>query len=89
MPRLRDRSLNELLVLLVTGTVCFSVLASGAALFIIVLIHPERDFSAAVGALAGLIGSLISVLAGFMAGHSTAKLGQSENGSGDQGGKGT
>lgn len=69
MTRLRDRSTTDLLILLIAGTICFSVLASGAAIAIIEIQDPNTDTSRAVGAISDVVNTLIGLLAGFLAGR--------------------
>ena len=69
MARLRDRPTGELLIMTITFTVCFSVLASGAAILLIEVIHPETDVSLWVSKVTGVLNTLIGLLAGFLAGR--------------------
>jgi len=69
MPGLRDRSTGEILVILIAGTVCFSVMAGGATIGIIEIMHPEADTSSALGTLSDVINTLIGLMAGFLAGR--------------------
>jgi hypothetical protein len=72
--RLLDRSTNDLLILLVAGTVCFTVLATGAAIFLVELVHPESDTSQVVGILSDIVNTLIGLLAGFLAGRTDSAM---------------
>lgn len=69
-----DRTTGDLLILVIAGTVCFSVLASGVAVFVLLLLHPEEDVSAAFHAIGDVINTLIGLLAGFLAGRTDASL---------------
>jgi hypothetical protein len=71
-PRLRDRSTGDLLVLMIAGTVCFAVLATGAAIFAAELINPDVDTSGPSGQVGDVINTLIGLLAGFLAGRTDA-----------------
>jgi hypothetical protein len=72
--RLRDRSTGDLLVLLLAGTICLSVLAAGAT--IAVLQIQGDDTSRAAGLLSDVVNTLIGLLAGFLAGRTeTARVG--------------
>lgn len=65
---LGKRSTAEILVLAVTFTVCIGLLVSGATLLIFEFVHPEADTSTAFQLLAGVINTLIGLIAGFLAG---------------------
>lgn len=67
--RFRDRSTGEILVLAVTGTVCFGVLASGLSVMIISIVHPEADVSLWISRITGTFNTMIGLLAGFLAGR--------------------
>jgi|SRR5262245_66140902 len=69
---MKGRSTGELLILMVAGTVCFSVLATGAMIALLSLFRPEVNTDAANGALRDTINTLIGVLAGFLAGKTDA-----------------
>lgn len=66
---LGSRTTGDLLILMIAGTVCFAVLATGALLGILALTQPERDTTPAVSVIADVINTLIGLLAGFMAGR--------------------
>lgn len=63
------RSTGDLLVLMIAGTICITVLAAGASLTIVAIVQPERDITDTVGALANVINVLVGLLAGFLAGR--------------------
>jgi hypothetical protein len=69
MKRLRDRSTGDILVLMVAGTVCVSVMLTGATITVVEVFHPSTDTSGAVRAVSGIINTLIGLLAGFLAGR--------------------
>ena len=71
---LRNRSTGDLLMLVIVGTVAFSVLASGTALFLITILVPDRDTQAGFHALGDVVNTLIGLLAGFLAGRTDAGL---------------
>ena len=71
---LADRTTGDLLLLLIASTVCASVLAAGAAISIIAILHPEVDLTSAVGMVSSVINTLIGLLAGFLAGRTDAHL---------------
>lgn len=66
------RSTGDLLVLLIAGTVCFAVLATGSTVAIIEIRDPSVDTSSIVNAIADVINTLIGLLAGFLAGRTYA-----------------
>jgi hypothetical protein len=75
MARLRDRPLRELLILMIAGTVCVAVLGAGIYVLVVEIVDPDEDLSTFYSAMFGLLGSLLSVVAGFLAGQTTAKMG--------------
>ena len=74
MPRLRDRSTGDLLVLLVTTTVCVAILASGATIVVVEITRPETDTADGLKTITGIINTLIGLLAGFLAGKTGSTL---------------
>lgn len=72
MSRIRDRSTTDLLILMIAGTICFSVLATGATVSVIEIIDPTVDTSNVVGIISDIINTLIGLLAGFLAGRTDA-----------------
>ena len=77
-PRFRDRSTGDILVLLVAGTVCFTVVTSGATIVIIEIFHPSTDTEAGLRTITGIINTLIGLLAGFLAGKTGSALSEEE-----------
>ena len=73
-PWFADRTTGDLLILVIASTVCFSVLASGAALFVVTLWVPDRDTTAGFHAISDVVNTLIGLLAGFLAGRTDATL---------------
>lgn len=69
--RFRDRPTGDLLVLMIAGTVCFGVLASGAIIAVVVLLHPETDVSNWISRVSGILNTMVGLLAGFLAGRGT------------------
>lgn len=69
---MRNRPTSELLILMIAGTICFSVLASGATIATVKIIHPDLDTSSSVNALTDVINTMIGLLAGFLAGRTDA-----------------
>jgi len=66
---LRDRSTGEIMVLAITFTVCFGILASGGLVAILVIWHPTVDVSPWITRITGLLNTMIGLLAGFLAGR--------------------
>jgi hypothetical protein len=67
MSPLGDRTTTDLLLLLVGGTVCATVLLVGAAIFVLEV--TGRDTSKLAGNLTDVINTMIGLLAGFLAGR--------------------
>ena len=67
---LKGRSTTDLLILMIAGTICVAVLASGATIAVIEIRDPETDTSSSVAAVSDVINTLIGLLAGFLAGRS-------------------
>lgn len=79
-PRLRDRSTGDLLVLMVTMTVCISIMASGATIVIVELSNPQTDTEAGLRTITGIINTMIGLLAGFLAGKTGSTMMNQEKG---------
>lgn len=69
MKRLGERSTGEIMVLLITLTVCFGVVASGMMVGLLLLFRPEVDVSPWITRVTGLLNTMIGLLAGFLAGR--------------------
>jgi cytochrome c biogenesis protein CcdA len=72
------RSTGELMVLAVTFTVCFSIIMTGTFVAIIVAIHPGADVSIWVTRVTGLLNTMIGLLAGFLAGRTDMRRGDTD-----------
>jgi hypothetical protein len=79
-----SRTTGDLLILIIAVTICFAVLAAGAAVFILALIRPDLDSSQQVGAISDVINTLIGLLAGFLAGRTDAHMTISRNADGSR-----
>jgi len=66
---LRDRSTGDILVLMIAGTVCFAVLAGGALIAVLVFVRPEVDVTKGVNSIRDIIGTLLGLVSGFLAGR--------------------
>jgi hypothetical protein len=71
---IKDRSTTDVLILLIATTICLSVLAAGATVAVVEVVHPESDTSQAVGAISDVINTLIGLLAGFLAGRTQTHM---------------
>lgn len=71
---IRSRSTTDLLILLIAGTVCFAILATGALIAATKLLHPSSDTSAAEAALTDVINTMIGLMAGFVAGRTQTNM---------------
>ena len=67
--RLRDRDTGDLMVLMVAGTICGTVLFTVAASFVFKIINPEQDINKTFVLVADILNTLIGLLAGFLAGR--------------------
>jgi len=67
--RLRERSTGEIMVLSITATVCFGIIASGALVGVLVLVRPDVDVTPWITRITGLLNTMIGLLAGFLAGR--------------------
>jgi hypothetical protein len=72
MARLRDRSTGDLLVLMIAGTVCGGLVATGVVGAVFAFAHPEANLEGPARYIADVTNTLIGLLAGFLAGASTA-----------------
>jgi hypothetical protein len=68
-----DRSTSDMLVLMIAGTICLSVLGSTVFIIITSFINPEDEHAAAVAVISDTIQMLVSLLAGFIAGRTESQ----------------
>jgi hypothetical protein len=80
-----NRPTAEILVLMITGTVCFSVLASGMVIGVIAFFHPDSDVSVWVSKTSGIINTMVGLLAGFLAGRAVNGKKDDDSGPGPHG----
>ena len=70
---LKRRTTGEILVLAITFTVCFYVVATGIILTLLAF-FTDRDISSAARNIADVINTMIGLLAGFLAGRTDYKI---------------
>jgi hypothetical protein len=80
-----NRPISDLLVLMITFTVCFSVVISGMTIAVIAFFHPDTDVSLWTSKVSGIINTMVGLLAGFLAGRTTAKNGNTKTDESDAG----
>lgn len=66
---IKERSTADLLVLLISSTICISTFLYGAVVSVLVFVQPQKDHSEAVTLLSNTFQMLIGLLAGFIAGR--------------------
>lgn len=67
-----------MLLIMIAGTICFTVIMSGGTVAVIEIIHPEVDTSQAFAAISDVINTLIGLLAGFLAGRTEGTMRERE-----------
>ena len=67
------KTVGEIMVLSITFTVCFGVLASGLTITTIAVFRPDVDITVWVSRITGLLNTMVGLLAGFLAGRTDAK----------------
>ena len=72
MRRLLNRPTGEILVLLIAVTICGGVGITGVAMIVFLFLNPTADIKAAGDLIAGVVNTLIGLLAGFLAGATQA-----------------
>jgi len=66
---LSGRSTVEVMILLLTGTVCISLLFTGVAVVLAEIFNPELDTMAVAGGLTNVLSALVGALLGVLAGR--------------------
>lgn len=67
---MRNRETTDILILMIAGTICFALLASGATIaFIEIRSNGEADTAVAFKSVQDVLNTLIGLLAGFLAGR--------------------
>lgn len=64
-----SRSTADMLVLMIAGTVCLSLLGAGAVIAVVAVLYPDRDTTQAAGVVSSGIQTLVGLLAGYLAGR--------------------
>jgi hypothetical protein len=67
------------MVLMVAVTVCGSIVVGGGALIVISFVHPDYDITVIASRLAGLLNTLVGLLAGFLAGRTDLARGKDKD----------
>jgi hypothetical protein len=65
---MKGRTTTDVLILLVAGTICFAILATGAAVAALNIARPGVDTSTSQKTISDAVNLLIGILAGFLAG---------------------
>lgn len=68
------RTTGDLLILIISMTVCGAVLLGTLVLGAIAIVQPGTDTSAGAATIAGVLNVLIGLLAGFLAGRTDTHL---------------
>jgi len=71
---LKHRSTSDILVLLIAGTICFSVLSYGAVVTVLLITQPDKNHAPALVLLTNTFQMLIGLLAGFIAGRTEKSM---------------
>ena len=74
MKPLGERSTGEIMVLTITFTVCFGVVASGFLVAVITIINPDKDVTVWISRITGILNTMLGLLAGFLAGRTDANV---------------
>jgi hypothetical protein len=67
---MRGRSAIELMTLMLTATVCLSLLFFGVAIAIYAFINPGADLSGVIGVMSDIVSMVLGALLGLLAGRS-------------------
>lgn len=67
---MRNRSTIDLMILLLTATVCLAILFTGAYLAVLKLTNPGQDTTSAQEGLTSMISGVLGALLGLLAGKS-------------------
>lgn len=64
-----DRTTAEVLVLMAAGTICLSLLFTGAAITILEVRNPNADTSQALAAVSSVMSVLLGLVVGYLTGR--------------------
>jgi hypothetical protein len=65
-----ERGTADIVVIMLTATVCSIVLLAGATLLVLSILRPDADVTPLIGAVSHALTTMIGLLAGFAAGRS-------------------
>lgn len=68
---MKERTTGEILITVVTLTICITIICTGAGLFLLSILQPNRETDKATASVLSLINALIGVLAGYFAGSAS------------------
>lgn len=71
---LRGRRTVEIMVLLLTATVCLFILASGGVITFVVLTRPGTDVNTVMQSLIGIISTILGALLGLLVGRAVTPI---------------
>jgi hypothetical protein len=64
------RTTPEVVILMITTTICVSVISAGIVVGIIEIVSPEKDTNEITGRITAIVNTLIGVLLGYITGRS-------------------
>jgi len=70
-PRWRDRPTGDILVIIISATVCIGISGVGLATIVFLFLNPTADITAPARFVSDAVQTLIGLLAGFLAGTTT------------------
>ena len=76
----KDRSTADILIIMISGTICAAVLLTGAGITLLAILQPDRDLSQSITALSSIVNVLLGLLAGFIAGRGSIKRDKNDRG---------
>lgn len=68
MKWLTNRSSFDLIIITIAATICLILLSIVGTTILLIFLQPERELTGAVNLIAGILNTLIGLLAGFIAG---------------------
>lgn len=66
---MRGRATTDLMILMVSGTICCAIIIAIISIGVIEVVHPETDTNDAAIALGAVLNTLVGLLAGYLAGR--------------------